>query len=91
MIDDRTIAAAGSDDEIHIVRVGDDNRQLRVIAKLDGHVGTVSTLVVNHGNLYSGGFDATLRRWDLSRMAISENKIAFGNESGVVPLGKSPR
>lgn len=91
VIDDRTIAAAGSDDEIHLVRVGDDNRELIVRAKLGGHVGTISTLVVNDGNLISGGFDATLRRWDLSRMMISENKIALGNESGVAPLTQTPR
>ncbi len=91
VIDDRTIAAAGSDDEIYLVRVGDDHRELHVQAKLGGHVGTISTLVVNHGNLISGGFDATLRRWDLSRMMKSDNKIALGNESGVDPLAQTPR
>ncbi|TWT73008.1 WD40 repeat domain-containing protein [Allorhodopirellula solitaria] len=91
VIDEHTIAAAGSDDEIHIVRVGEDDRELHVQAKLNGHVGTVSTLVVNRGNLISGGFDATLRRWDLSRSLVSENKIALGNESGSVPLIPTPR
>ncbi|TWU17928.1 WD40 repeat domain-containing protein [Allorhodopirellula heiligendammensis] len=91
VIDGRTIAAAGSDDEIHIVRVGDDQRELRVQAKLGGHVGTISTLVVNHGDLISGGFDATLRRWDLSKTEVSDNKIALGNDAGVDPLGQTPR
>lgn len=91
VIDARTIAAAGSDDEIQIVRVDENDEKLSVQAKLKGHVGTISTLVVNRGNLISGGFDATLRSWELSETVVPENKIALGNDSGAVPLGPTPR
>jgi WD40 repeat protein len=65
IIDSQTIAAAGSDDEIYVVAVSRDPEPLQVIGTLQGHVGSVATLVVSNGVLVSGGFDATIRKWKL--------------------------
>ncbi|MCM2370525.1 WD40 repeat domain-containing protein [Aporhodopirellula aestuarii] len=91
IVDSHTLATAGSDDEIHLVRVGEDNQRLSTHATLIGHVGSISTLVVSNGTLISGGFDATLRRWDLARIAGPENKIALGNDSDNGGLIQAPR
>lgn len=60
-IDDQRVAVAGSDNRIRIV---DIVRGL-VVTHLDGHRGSISTLVYKNGSLYSGGFDATLRCWPI--------------------------
>lgn len=65
VINSQTIAAAGSDDEIYLVSMGDQVEPLRVVATLKGHVGSIATLVVSNHTLISGGFDATMRRWKL--------------------------
>lgn len=91
VVDDRTVAAAGSEDGIHLVQVGEDNRSLRTQAVLTGHVGSVSTLGVCNGVLVSGGYDATLRRWDLPRLMAPESKIALGNDADKQTLSQTPR
>ncbi len=91
IVDSHLLATAGSDDEIHLVRVNDDDQRLFTIATLTGHVGSISTLVVSNGTLISGGFDATLRRWDLARMASPESKIALGNDLDNGNLTPTPR
>ncbi len=60
-IDDKHVAVAGSDNRIRIV---DFNSGL-VVNHLDGHRGSISTLVYSSGSLFSGGFDTTLRRWPI--------------------------
>ncbi len=73
-IDSQHIAVAGSDNVIHIV-----NTDTGVIRhRLEGHVGTVSTLTATGGHLFSGGFDATLRRWSLDELHRSGSRIAEG-------------
>ena len=73
-IDSQHIAVAGSDNVIHIV-----NTDTGVVRhRLEGHVGTVSTLTATGGHLFSGGFDATLRRWSLDELHRSDSRIAEG-------------
>jgi len=62
IIDDRRAAVAGSDNRIRIV----DFESGLVLTHLDGHRGSISTLVYANGSLFSGGFDATLRRWPIA-------------------------
>ncbi|EMI58032.1 WD40 repeat domain-containing protein [Rhodopirellula sallentina] len=91
IVDSHLLATAGSDDEIHLVRLNEDDQRLFPMATLSGHVGSISTLVVNNGTLISGGFDATLRRWDLAQMASPESKIALGNDADNGSLTPTPR
>jgi WD40 repeat protein len=58
-IDKTTIAVAGSDNRIRLV----DCSSGEITARLDGHQGSISSLVFCDGSLYSGGFDATVRKW----------------------------
>ena len=60
-IDDKHIAVAGSDNRIRIL----DLQRGVVVNHLDGHRGSISSLVYANGSLYSGGFDATVRRWSV--------------------------
>ncbi len=60
-ITDKRVAVAGSDNRIRIV----DFESGLVVTHLDGHRGSISTLVYANGSLFSGGFDATLRRWPM--------------------------
>ena len=64
MIDDQHAAVAGSDNIIRIYNV--DSGQL--LHELRGHTGSVATLAVGNGALFSGGFDTTVRRWRLDRI-----------------------
>ena len=68
IINSQTIAAAGSDDEIYLVSLENSAEPLRVIATLEGHVGSIATLVLSNDTLISGGFDATIRRWTLPQI-----------------------
>ena len=72
-IDGSTIAVAGSSNRIRIV----DCQRGEVIAFLDGHQGSINSLIHCQGTLYSGGFDTTVRKWQVGgpgqpRMAKSE-------------------
>ncbi len=60
-IDDRHVAVAGSDNRIRVVNFDTG----LVATHLDGHRGSISNLAYARGALFSGGFDATLRRWPL--------------------------
>lgn len=61
-IDRQQIAVAGSDNRIRIV----DCVTGAITDHLDGHQGSISSLVFSNGWLYSGGFDATVRKWNVS-------------------------
>ena len=69
------IAVAGSDNMIRIVNTDDGT----VIRKLDGHAGSVSTLASSGGVLFSGGYDASLRRWSIGDVELSGQRIAEGD------------
>lgn len=83
IIDSNTIAAAGSDDEIYLVSTDQVDLDLAVIGTLRGHVGSVATLVMSNGVLISGGFDSTIRRWQIPLLTEPQDKIALKNGSGV--------
>ncbi len=71
MLGESHLAVGGSDNLIRIFNI--DNGTL--VAKLLGHSGTIATLVSANGELYSGSFDTTLRRWDL-RGIVSGARVA---------------
>lgn len=61
-ITETQMAVAGSDNRIRVV----DFESGLVVTHLDGHRGSISTLVYANGSLFSGGFDTTLRRWPIA-------------------------
>ncbi len=69
-IDHTKIAVAGSDNRIRIV----DCSSGEITAHFDGHQGSISSLVFCKGWLYSGGFDATVRKWDIG--GRSDERVA---------------
>lgn len=72
LIDSQRVAAAGSDNAIHIV-----NTDSGVIEhRLEGHRGSVSALATSGGMLFSGGYDATVRRWAIDEFFPSRQRIA---------------
>ena len=74
IIDSQHVAVAGADNLVRIVNT--DERA--VCQKLTGHQGSVPTLCATGGMLFSGGYDATLRRWSLSGVHLDEERIAEG-------------
>ena len=59
VIDSQQVAIAGSDNRIRLV----DFEQGRVSQFLDGHTGSINSLIYDRGRLFSGGFDASLKQW----------------------------
>ena len=55
------VAVSGSDNTIRIV----DPQQSKTIAKLVGHDGSVAVLQRTATHLFSGGFDTTVRTWNI--------------------------
>lgn len=55
------VAVSGSDNTIRVV----DLRSGTVISKLIGHDGSIAILQRQGGQLFSGGFDTTVRTWNL--------------------------
>ncbi len=78
VLDENHIAVAGSDNIIRIVDVVEG----ATIRRLEGHHGSIPTLAFSQGNLFSGGFDATLRRWSLKQVTGKPARIAEG-EHGI--------
>lgn len=74
ILDAPLIAVAGSDNLIRIVDTNDGT----VIRKLKGHEGSVASLTSMGGMLFSGGYDATLRRWNID-VDSSQQRIAEGD------------
>ncbi len=66
------VAVAGSDNVIRIV----DTNEGRIVQTLEGHHGSITTLAATDNVLFSGGFDATLRRWMISEIGPGEQRIA---------------
>ena len=73
--DSQRVAVAGSDNTIRVVNT--DSGQVE--ANLTGHDGTVATLAASGGMLFSGGFDASLRRWSLGELPQTRQRIAEGD------------
>ena len=72
ILDDQHLAVAGSDNVIRVVNVALG----RVVQRLDGHTGTIVALASSGALLFSGGYDATLRRWQLSGIQGDRDRIA---------------
>ena len=72
VLDSQRVAVAGSDNVIRIVDVASG----RILRSLEGHQGSIPTLAAGGGYLFSGGFDATLRRWSIADLQPSEERIA---------------
>lgn len=70
VIDEQTVAAAGSDNRIRLYDIATDS----VKVELEGHWGSVAVLAPFGSKLISGSFDTTVRIWDLK---------AAGNQSSV--------
>ncbi|MCA9194398.1 MAG: WD40 repeat domain-containing protein [Planctomycetales bacterium] len=62
LINDRIAAVAGADSLIRIV----DLEEARMLLELQGHTGTVASLVACGNALVSGSFDTTVRIWKIS-------------------------
>lgn len=75
MLDSQLAAVAGSDNVIRIVNIDSG----KVVRSLEGHRGSVPTLAATGGYLFSGGFDATLRRWAIADLKPSDERIAEKN------------
>lgn len=74
IIDDSYIAVAGSDNAVRIFDTDID----RVIHEFSGHTGSVAALAAGQGWLFSGGYDATLRRWPVEPLRSLQRRIAEG-------------
>ena len=71
------VAVAGSDNDIRLVNIDNGN----TVRTLQGHRGSIPTLASDGGYLFSGGFDATLRRWDIGNLQGDQQRIAEGTRS----------
>jgi WD40 repeat protein len=60
-LDNGLIAVSGSDNTIRIV----DINRATMVSKLVGHDGSVAILKRNSTHLFSGGFDTTVRTWNI--------------------------
>lgn len=72
ILDREHLAVAGSDNVIRIINAASGKE----VEELVGHTGSVSTLASSGSLLFSGGYDATLRRWQLSSLLGSRDRIA---------------
>jgi WD40 repeat protein len=75
ILDSQLVAVAGSDNVIRVVNTDDGS----VVRELRGHTGSVSTLAAARGFLFSGSYDATLRRWTIGDIDAQEQRIAEGD------------
>ncbi len=75
VLNSQLVAVAGSDNVIRVVNTDDGS----VVQKLEGHTGSVSTLAASGGLLFSGSYDATLRRWSIGDIQASSQRIAEGD------------
>ncbi len=78
MLDSRLVATGGSDNRIHLI----DSDAGKVIGHLPGHQGTIADVVSSGDWLYSGSYDATVRRWSLRSLENLAPQLA-GNEQRI--------
>lgn len=72
ILDHEHLAVAGSDNVVYIVNVAVGE----VIERLPGHTGSIAALASSGSLLFSGGYDTTLRRWQLSGIQGDGDRIA---------------
>jgi WD40 repeat protein len=80
LINDQLVAVAGSDNSIRLYDMMVDD----VIAKLNGHFGTVAIMCPCGEMLASGSFDTSVRIWDLA--AEVEKQAKHSMPVGLAPL-----
>lgn len=72
IVNSELVAVAGSDNVIRMVNTNSG----AVERTLTGHHGSVSKLAAAGGWLFSGSYDATVRRWAIADITTSEQRIA---------------
>lgn len=81
MVDLEHVAIGGTDNVVYVFNLTSGKR----IATLDGHTGSIAALAGRNGELFSGSFDTTLRRWRLPRLSsdarVAETEAAAGPEA----------
>lgn len=85
-LDSRCVALGGADNKIRLV----DVTRGVVINELTGHTGSVGVLNANRQFLFSGSYDATVRRWDLDTI-LAAPKVAETNAGEGPDLRTSQR
>ncbi|MFG0332333.1 MAG: WD40 repeat domain-containing protein, partial [Maioricimonas sp. JB049] len=63
-LDSTRVAVGGADNLVRIVDISRGS----VIQALPGHDGSVAVLATSDGYLFSGSFDATIRRWSIDQI-----------------------
>ncbi|MGB0761780.1 MAG: WD40 repeat domain-containing protein [Rubripirellula sp.] len=81
ILNSELVAVAGSDNVIRIV----DWEKGQVVRRLDGHTGSVIALDAQTGLLFSGSYDATLRRWSIADIVAGRQRIAGAGAAGTGP------
>lgn len=76
LVDSQHVAVAGSDNLIRIVNTD----RGEIVRTLKGHRGSIAALDSTGGFLFSGGYDATLRRWTINALGTMQQRIAEGNQ-----------
>jgi len=66
------IAVAGSDNVIRVIEL----KSGQVVRRLEGHSGSVIALDTEGPLLFSGSYDATLRRWSIDDIVNGQQRIA---------------
>jgi WD40 repeat protein len=85
VVSETHLAVGGSDNMIRIF----DLSSGVLVDELRGHTGSVATLRSTEGILFSGSFDTTLRRWNLTAM-LADETVADGKEESQ-PLIRTSR
>ena len=77
VLDSQHVAVAGSD---NVIRIVNTDRGV-VMRQLAGHHGSVASLAASGNWLFSGGYDASLRRWPVGPLYPANQRIAEGESS----------
>ena len=81
VLNSELVAVAGSDNVIRVI----DWKQGQVVRRLEGHTGSVIALDARSGLLFSGSYDATLRRWSITDIVAGRERIAGAGAAGTGP------
>jgi WD40 repeat protein len=81
VLNSELVAVAGSDNVIRVI----DWEKGQVVRRLEGHTGSVIALDAQSGLLFSGSYDATLRRWSIADIVAGRQRIAGAGAAGTGP------
>lgn len=76
-VDSQRVAVAGSDNSIRVVNTDTG----KVEHRLEGHQGSIASLASSGGQLFSGGYDASLKKWSIGELSQSQQRIAEADPS----------